>query len=526
MELLYLLRERTSKQNMIEVGAMTTRFNPEDRRSGLDSSSVSETEPELPDPRRWIALGFLALVQFMLVLDTTVVNVALPSIQRDLHFSPSGLAWVVNAYTLTAGGFLILGGRVADLLGRRRLFMIGVALFAIASAVSGLAQDSGMLVGARFAQGLGEAIAGPAALSLALLLFVDKKERAKAVGAWGGLAGLGGTTGVVLGGIITSYLSWRWVFLINVPIAAVVLLVVPRLVKDSRQSQGGRVDFVGAFLITGGLTLIVYGLLAASTRSWGSSPVLVPLLTGAALLVAFVVSQMVIRDPLVPLRFFRNRTRVTANIATIFLTSSFISMFFVLTLYMQNVGHFSPVKAGLAYLPFGFALLAGIVVSTQVLPRIGVKVGLVIAFLLGAAGLALLGQIGVHVDYVGHILPGTLLLAFGNGMAFPALQNASLYQVDQTDAGLASGVENTFLQVGGGLGLSVIVTLAIRHSTSRVAQGASLIAANTSGYALALRIASGLCLLAAITVAVIFERVPYIAPDEVALTVAESDTES
>jgi EmrB/QacA subfamily drug resistance transporter len=465
-------------------------------------------------------LGVLALVQFMLVLDTTVVNVALPSIQSDLHFSASGLAWVVNGYTLMAGGFLILGGRVADMLGRRRLFIIGLALFAVASATSGLAQDSTMLVVSRFAQGLGEAIAGPAALSLAVLMFTDPKERARAVGLWGGLAGLGGTTGVVLSGVITTYLNWRWVFLINVPIAAVVLLVAPRLVSESRVDKKGRIDIVGALLITAGLTLVVDGLLSAANHAWESTDVLIPLGVGAALVVAFVVSQAIIRDPLVPLRFFRNRTRVTANIGTICFTASFISMFYVMTLYMQDIGHYSALKTGLAYVPFGGALLLGIGISTQLMPRIGVKLGLAFSFLISAVGFALLGQITVHIDYPGHILPGLLLVAFANGLGLPALQNAALYQVDGTDAGLASGVQNTFLQIGGSLGLSVLVTLGLRHATSRIAEGASVIVGTTDGYALALRIAAGVAVVAAVTVAIAFERVRFVPPDKQAVAVA------
>ena len=469
------------------------------------------------DPRRWRALGVLALVQFMLVLDTTVVNVALPSIQRDLHFSASGLAWVVNGYTLMAGGFLILGGRVADMLGRRRLFMIGLALFAVASATSGLAQDSTMLVVSRFAQGLGEAIAGPAALSLAVLMFSDPRERARAVGLWGGLAGLGGTVGVVLSGVITTYLSWRWVFLINVPIAAAVLLVAPRLVSDSRSDKKSRIDVVGALLITAGLSLIVDGLLSAADHAWGSTTVLIPLVGGTALVAAFVVSQAIIRDPLVPLRFFRNRTRVTANIATICFTASFISMFYVMTLYMQDIGHYSALKTGLAYLPFGGALLLGIGLSTQLMPRIGVKVGLAIAFLISAVGFLLLGQITVQVDYTAHILPGLLLVALGNGFGLPGLQNAALYEVDSTDAGLASGVQNTFLQIGGSLGLSVLVSLGLRHATSKIAEGATLVVGTTDGYALALRIAAGFAIAAAVTVAIAFQRVRFVPPQEQAV---------
>jgi EmrB/QacA subfamily drug resistance transporter len=456
----------------------------------------------------------LALVQFMLVLDTTVVNVALPSIQRALHFSASGLGWVVNGYTLTAGGFLILGGRIADMLGRRRLFMIGLTLFAVASATSGLAQNSTMLVVSRFAQGLGEAIAGPAALSLAVLMFSDPKERARAVGLWGGLAGLGGTAGVVLSGVITTYLSWRWVFLTNVPIAVVVLLVAPRLVSESRSDTEGRIDIAGAMLITAGLTLVVDGLLGASDHAWGSTNVVIPLVVGAALIVAFLASEATIRNPLVPLRFFRNRTRVTANVATICFTASFISMFYVMTLYMQDIGHYSALKTGLAYLPFGGALLLGIGLSTQLMPRIGVKVGLAIAFLVSASGFLLLGQIAAKIDYPIHILPGLLLVALGSGFGLPGLQNAALYEVDGTDAGLASGVQNTFLQVGGGLGLAVLVSLGLRHARGKIAQGVSVVVGTTDGYALALRIAAGLAIAAAVTVAIAFQRVRFVPPDK------------
>jgi EmrB/QacA subfamily drug resistance transporter len=476
-----------------------------------------------PDPRRWRALALLAVVQFMLVLDTTVVNVALPSIQRSLHFSPSGLAWVVNGYTLMAGGFLILGGRVADLAGRRRLFMSGLALFAVASAVSGLAQDSAMLIAARFAQGLGEAIAAPAALSLAVLMFDDRKERATAVGIWGGLAGLGGTAGVILSGVITSYASWRWVFLINVPIAAVVLIIAPRMVKESQSARRQRIDVTGALLVTASLVLVVYGLLSAATHAWGAGIVVIPLVVGGALMAAFIVSQTVIKEPLVPLRFFRNRTRVVANFGTVLLTSSFITMFFVLTLYMQDIGHYSAIRTGLAYLPFGGALLLGILASVQVLPKIGVKGGLVVAFLFISGGLALLSMITVHVDYPAHILPGFLIMAFGNGVAFPALNNAALHEVGPADAGLASGVENTFLQLGGSLGLSVLVTLALRHATSRIGHGVSAAVATTDGYQLALRVTVGLGIAAALLIALALQRVTFVPPDQQALAIAEAD---
>jgi EmrB/QacA subfamily drug resistance transporter len=488
-------------------------------------SVISPDVKALPDPGRWRALGVLAVIQFILVLDTTVVNVALPSIQRDLHFSPSGLAWVVNGYTLMAGGFLILGGRIADIAGRRRLFLGGLALFAIASTVSGLAQDPAMLVAARFGQGLGEAIAGPAGLSLAVLMFEDPKERAKAVGAWGGLSGLGGTAGVILSGIITSYVSWRWVFLINVPIAVVVLILVPRMVKESHSSTRPRIDVAGAFLITASIVLAAYGLLQASTHAWGDGRVVIPLAVSGALLIAFVLSQALIPSPLVPLRFLRNRTRVIANFGSVLMTASFVTTTFVLTLYMQDIGHYSPVKTGLTYLPFGAAVLVGVLVSTQVLPRLGVKSGLTVGFLLMAGGLALLTQIGVHPDYPAHILPGFVVMAFGSGVTFPALNNAALHKVGPADAGLASGVENTFFQFGGSIGLSVLVTVALRHAASRTGQGISVAAATTNGYQLALWIAASLCVAGALLVALGLERVTFVPPDQQALAIAEADAD-
>jgi EmrB/QacA subfamily drug resistance transporter len=484
-------------------------------------SSVADPSAQVPYPRRWLALGVLAVVQFMLVLDATVVNVALPSIQRALHFSPSGLAWVVNGYTLMAGGFYILGGRVADLAGRRRLFLLGLALFTIASTVSGLAQDSATLVVSRFAQGLGEALCGAAALSLAVLMFDDPKERAKALGIWGGLAGLGGTLGVILSGVLVSYASWRWVFLINIPIAAVVLVVVPRLVKESRSSDRERVDVIGALLVTSSLILITYGLLQAATHTWGADRVVDPLAAGGCLLVAFVVSQAIIPSPLVPLRFFRNRTRVVANLATVLLTTSFISTLYIFTLYMQDIGHYSAIKTGLAYLPFGVVLVVGITMSTELLPKLGVKPVLFVGFLFMSGGLALLSQIGVHPDYPAHIFPGFLVLGFGNGLAFPPLTNAALHEVGPTDAGLASGVQNTFLQLGGSLGLAVVVTLALRHAASRVGHGVSAAVATTDGYQLALRVTVFLGLAAALLVAVAMQRVAVVEPDQQA--VAEAD---
>lgn len=394
------------------------------------------------DPRRWKVLALLGLVQFMFLLDSTIVNPALPTIQRELHFSTSGLAWVVNGYTLMAGSFLIVGGRVADLFGRRRMFVAGILIFAVASALSGLAQDSAMLVCSRFGQGLGEAIASPAALSLLVVTFTDRQERAKAVGAFGAIAGLGATLGVVVSGVIVDEINWRWIFLVNLPVAALVLALLPRMVKESRMNDDPHVDYLGAVLVTGGLATIVDGLLQASSHSWGNTTVVIPLVIGAGLLVSFVASQITNSEPLVPKRFFRNRTRVTANIATAFVTASFFALFFALTLYMQGVLHYSALRTGLAWGPFGVMLLLGFGVSSQLLPKIGVKIGLIVAYLISAGGLYLLSQISSHGDYPSRLLPGMLLVAFGQSISFMGLLNSALYRLGPADAGLGSAMQH------------------------------------------------------------------------------------
>ncbi len=477
----------------------------------------------VPDPRRWNALMLLALVQFMFALDLTIVNPALPTIKDSLHFSTSGLAWVVNGYALVAGGFLILGGRAADFFGRRLMFVLGTVIFAIASATSGLAQDTGMLVASRFGQGLGEALAAPAALSLVVLLFPETGERAKAIGLWGAITIMGATFGVVISGVIVHEIGWRWVFLVNMPVAAIVVFVVPRLVQESRIPGKRRIDIAGAVLITSGLTLVVYGLLNASTHSWSSGRVLAPVLIGLGLVAAFIATQATIRDPLVPLRFFANRTRVSANFATILVGAGFLVMFFMLTLYMQDSLHYSALKTGLLWGPFGLGLFLGFGVAAQLLPRAGVKIGLIVSLTTSAVGLYLLSRITTHPDYLGHILPGMLIMAVGQGITFLALTNASLHQLDNRDAGLGSAVQNTSQQLGGSLGLAIIVALALRHTASRVADGATPLVASVDGYSLALKISAGVMLAAAISVALLFERVSFVPPDKLALEAAEAD---
>ena len=490
------------------------------------SSSVKATDADSlrspADPRRWRALLLLALVQFMFALDGTIVNVALPTIKHALNFSTSGLAWVVNGYTLVAAGFLIVGGRVADMFGRRRMFVAGTILFAAASAGSGLAQSSGMLVGARFAQGLGEALASPAALSLVALLFNDPKERAQAIGGFGGVTILGATLGVVISGFIVDQLSWRWIFLVNLPVAAIVIFVLPRMVKESRMPGKQRIDIVGALLVTGGLTLLVDGLLNSSNHGWGTGAVIAPLAGAVALLIAFAISQITVRQPLIPSRFFKDRTRVSANFATIFMSGAFLGMFFTLTLYMQDVLHYSPLKTGLAWGPFGLALLSGILASTKIFPRFGVKRGLTFSYSLATVGLLLLGRIGPHADYLGVLLPGMLVMAFSQGISFPGLLNSALHGLDRGDAGLGSAVQATSLQIGGSLGLAILVTIALRDTAGKIAHHVTPLIASTDGYSLAVKISAAIMFLGAITVAALFENVEFIPPDQIALDAAEA----
>ncbi len=459
------------------------------------------------DPRRWRGLGVLAAVQFMLVLDITVVTVALPKIQYDLHFSHAGLAWVINGYVLMAGGFLLLGGRLSDLFGRRRLFLAGVLVFGAASAVCGAAVSPAMLVASRFVQGTGEAMAGPAALGMIPVLFPDSRERMKALGLWGGIGGLGGTLGSVVSGALTD-VDWRWIFYINLPVVAFALLTVVRVLPESRMAdRGHRVDVAGAVTVTGGVVAIVYGLLQAASHPWGSWPVLAPLLGGACLLVVMVVWEARAPEPLIPLRFFSNRTRVTSNVASLFLLAAFIGYVVLLTWYMQQVLGYSPLRTGLLYLPLGVGIGAGIGLCTALMPRLGVKVTLVVGFLGSAAGLLVASHIQVHSSYTGAILPGLIVFGVFSGICYPGLINGALHQTTGQDSGLGSGVQTAMQQIGSALGLATLVTLALRYAGARIAHGVLPAVAQTEGYALAFRVGAALLAVAAVGVLVLLEHV-------------------
>ncbi|HVV76355.1 MAG TPA: MFS transporter [Mycobacteriales bacterium] len=468
------------------------------------------TAPALsPDPRRWKALALLGAIQFMLVLDVTVVNVALPKIQGSLGFSKPGLAWVVDGYVLMAGGLLLLGGRLADMVGRRRLFLLGVGLFAAASATCGAAQDPAMLVISRFVQGAGEAFAAPASLGLIAVMFPDPAERVKAFGIWGGIAGLGGTSGTVISGVLVSYANWRWIFFVNVPVALIAILLTPRLVSESKmvRDSDSRPDYYGAATATGGLIAVVDGLLNAAKHPWGSWEVLLPLLGGVALLVSTVFIEANSESPLIPLEFFRNRTRVATNVVTLFFTSAFFSYFFMLTLFEQQVLHWSPVRGGLSYLPFGITIGMGIGIGTALMPKLGVKALLTLGFALCAVGIGLTSGIDVHSHYWSGIVPGMVILGLGSGCCFPTMANAALHEVTGQDSSLASGVQNAMQQVGGAIGLSCLVTFGLRHAQTQLHHGVIPPVAYTHGFVLAYQVSIGLFVAGALFVLAFFEHV-------------------
>jgi EmrB/QacA subfamily drug resistance transporter len=420
--------------------------------------------------RRWLALGLLCMAQFVVVLDASIVNVALPSIGRALDFSQENLSWAVNAYVLTFGGFLLLGGRLADLLGRRRVFMFGLVLFALASLVGGFSDSEGMLIGARAVQGLGAAILSPSALSIVTTTFRDGAERNKALGVWGAVAGSGGAAGVLLGGVLTDALGWEWVLWVNVPIGIGAAAIAPTLLAESRsESETRSFDLAGALSVTAGLSVMVYALVDATDAGWGSTQTIVLLAVAAALLVAFVLIELRSDSPLVPFRIFRLRTLTGANIVGILIGASLFSMFFFISLYMQQVLGYSAIHAGLSYLPLALTIVVAAGVASQLVTRIGFKPVLAAGMLFIAAGLIWFGQVSVGGGFLTDILGPSLLAAIGLGLAFVTTTIAAVSGVEEHEAGLASGLINTSQQVGGALGLAVLATVA--NSTTNDASG-------------------------------------------------------
>jgi EmrB/QacA subfamily drug resistance transporter len=419
------------------------------------------TDPTTAYQRRWLALVLLAAAQFIVVLDASIVNVALPSIGEALDFSQENLAWVVNAYVLTFGGFLLLGGRLADLLGRRRVFIAGLLLVAAASLAAGFATNEGQLIAARAAQGLGAAIISPAALSIVTTTFRDGSERNKALGVWGAVAGAGGAVGVLLGGVLTDGLGWEWVLWVNVPVALLVIALAPTVLAESRSESATRhFDVGGAISVTAGLSVLVYALVDATEAGWGSTQTIGLLALAAALIGIFVAIELRSSAPLVPFRIFRMRTLTGANIVGVLVGASLFSMFFFISLYMQQVLGYSAIKAGLSYLPLSVAIILSAGVASELVTRVGFKPVLATGLALIAAALAWFSQVSLDGGFVSDILGPSLLAAVGLGFAFVTTTIAAVSGIEERESGLASGLINTSQQIGGALGLAVLATLA------------------------------------------------------------------
>jgi EmrB/QacA subfamily drug resistance transporter len=432
--------------------------------------------------RKWFALALLLGVQFMVVLDIAIVNVALPSIKTDLGFSQENLQWVVSAYALLFGGFLLLGGRVADLVGRRRVFFGGLIVFTGASLLSGLAWSEGALIGARGLQGLGAALITPAALSILTTTFAEGKERNAALGAWGGVGAFGAVAGVLLGGVLTDALSWEWIFFVNVPVGAIGLALAPVLLSESRDARLKSFDLPGATLVTGGLVTLVYAITQANSYGWSSIETIGIFAGAVVLLAAFVAWEARTAEPLVPFSFFRLRTVVGANIAGLILGTAFFSMFLMLTLYMQQVLHYSAMKTGVAYLAVAGTAIFWSALGAQLVTKVGVKPVLVAGMTALSAGLIFFTQVSPDGSYLGDLLPGFLLIAVGLGFSFVPISIAALAGVQPAEAGLASGLINMSQQIGGALGIAALSAIATSTTTDALTSGTAQASALTDGF--------------------------------------------
>lgn len=459
---------------------------------------MSTESPSILKTRRGaLILALLLLVQFLDFLDVSIVNVALPSIRHDLGFSQQSLQWVVSGYVLTYGGFLLLGGRTADLLGRRRTLITGLGLFAIASLVGGTAHVEGLLIAARLAQGMGAAFMSPAALSTLMTTFTSPRDRNTALGAWAAMPGLAGAAGVMLSGVLTEGPGWRWIFFINVPVAVLAGLGVRALLGADRARRDTSFDLSGAVLVTGGMLLAIYTLVRAPDVGFGSPRTIGELATAGALFAAFVVNELRAKNPLVPFSIFRIKGLAAANLTQLISFSGLYSMFFFLSLYMQNVLHYSPLHTGLAYLPVtgGFIFSAGIV--TALLPRIGTRPVIVGGAALAALGIYLLSHVPVDGSFVSDLLPGIVVVAFGLGGVFTGVTTAATEGVPADKAGIASGLLNASMQFGGALGLAVLSASATDRTRGVLAGGSTLPTALTSGFRHAFLLGTGFVVVAA-----------------------------
>jgi EmrB/QacA subfamily drug resistance transporter len=462
--------------------------------------------------RRWSALALIVTAQFMVILDVAIVNVALPSIKSDLGFSQTSLQWVITAYAILFGGTLLLGGRLADLLGRRRLFVAGLALFTVSSLLCGLAWSDGSLIAFRALQGLGGALLAPAALSLLMTTFAEGRERNLALGIYGAASGSGAAAGVLLGGLLTSYLSWSWIFFVNVPVGAAAIALTPLLLRESRAELPHRhFDLAGAASITGGMMLLVYALTRATSDGWASASTIGLLAVSAGLVAAFAWIEMRSRSPLLPLRIFRLRTLTGANLTMTIVGAVAFSEFFLLTLYAQEVLHYSAIRTGAAFVAFAGTVVLASNIAQAVVGRAGVRLTLISGLALTAVSVALLTPLPLDGHYLPDLFPAFVLGGAGMGFSFVPITIASLAGVERTDAGVASGLVNTSRQIGGAIGLALVSTIAA-SSTSAFAHAHALSATGGAaldhGYQTGLYLLLGLALAAIVIAAILVRPTP------------------
>ena len=463
--------------------------------------------------RKWLALALLCVVQFMVVLDIAIVNVALPSIKTDLGFSQADLQWVISAYALVFGGFLLLGGRAADMVGRRRIFLSGLVVFTSASLLAGLAWSDGSLIGARALQGLGAAIITPAALSILSTTFVEGRERNIALGAWGAVGGFGAVAGVLLGGILTDALSWEWIFFVNVPVGVSAFLVTPFLLHESRDARVTRFDVPGAVLVTSGLSSFVYGITEAGRSGWLEAPTLGVFAGALALLAGFVVWELRHPEPLMRFGILQTRTVSGANVAGFIMGTALFSMFLMLTLYMQQVLGYSPMKTGVAYLAVAGTAIVWSAVAAQLVTRLGVKPVLVFGMTMLSGGLLFFTQVSADGTYVGDLLPGFLLIGVGIGFSFVPISIAALAGVQPAEAGLASGLINTSQQIGGALGIAALSTIATSSTADALTSGSVLSEALVDGFSSAFLVGAMIAVLGLVAALTLIRRDELEAPE-------------
>ncbi len=461
-----------------------------------------------PDPNRWKALTVVCAAFFMTVLDVSIVNVALPSIGADLDFSRDSLQWVITAYAIAFGGFLLLGGRAADLLGRRRVFLVGVAVFTVASLLCGLAWSEGSLIAARALQGFGGAIITPAALSIVTTTFEEGAERNKALGIWGAIGGSGAAVGVLAGGVLTKYLGWEWIFFVNVPVGSAAFLLAPRFVRESRSDRDSASDIGGAVTVTAGLALLVYAISKAPDDGWSSTRTLLLLAVSVVLLTAFVLIERHTRDPLMPLSIFRVRTVAGANIAGLFTGALVFANFFLLTLYVQQVLQYSALKTGVTFAATAATsvLVAG--VAQALVTRVGPKPIMVVGFLFFLCGMVWYSELPADGSFATNLLPGYLAVGIALPFTFIPVSIAALAGVQAHQAGLASGLINTAQQIGGAVGVAVTSSVSISHFNHLVNSGTSVPEALAAGAQWAFWI------LAGISVAGVIATLIFIRPEE------------